>query len=112
MAEGKYMSGIKKLRRLYSQKLNAVISQIKKTADDFITIHNTYSGITVSLKVNTGKSAAILSAEAESLGLNVIESPAVKTDDLKTKDMIFYYNQIPLTEISDNVKHLINLWRK
>ena len=112
MAEGKYMSGIKKLRRLYSQKLNAVISQMKKTADDFITIHNTYSGITVSLKVNTGKSAAILSAEAESLGLNVIESPAVKTDDLKIKDMIFYYNQIPLTEISDSVKQLTNLWRE
>ena len=112
MAEGKYMSGIKKLRRLYSQKLNAVISQMKKTADDFITIHNTYSGITVSLKVDTQKSAAILSAEAESLGLNVIESPAVKTDDLKIKDMIFYYNQIPLTEISDSVKQLTNLWRE
>ena len=103
METGNYQTHIKKLRKLYSQKLNLVIDTLSAAASDFIEIRNTYSGMNVILKVTSDKDPETLKKEAESLGLPV----SVLEDDL----IIFYYNQLPLADIPQLLSALAALWK-
>lgn len=102
METGNYRTHIKKLRNLYSQKLDLVTDTLDQTASDFIEVRNTSSGMNIVLKVTSSKSSEQLKKEAESLGLPI----SVLEDDL----FIFYYNQLPLAEIPDLLKSLAALW--
>ena len=103
MESGRYQTHIKKVRKLYSQKLAAVIETFEKEAPDFISVKNTSSGINVILNIHTDKKTDTLKAEAETLGIPItgIGSDAV----------IFYYNQIPLAEIPKLLTELVRIWR-
>ena len=103
METGNYQTHIKKLRKLYSQKLALVIDTLSEEAGDFIEIRNTFSGMNVVLKVNSANPSETLKKEAESLGLPV----SVIENDL----LIFYYNQLPLADIPDLLGSLAILWR-
>ena len=69
MGNGSYQTHIKKLRKLYSQKLAAVTDIFEKLASDFIEVRNTSSGINIILRINTEKSPAELKRDAESFGI-------------------------------------------
>lgn len=74
MESGAYMTGIKKLRRLYAQKLRAAVKAFEKT--DHITPHDTNSGVGLILDLDAdalpaGKDAALLVQEAAELGVAV-----------------------------------------
>jgi len=103
METGNYQTHIKKLRKLYSQKLNLVIDTLSAEAADFIDVRNTYSGMNVILHVTSHKDAETLKKEAESLGLPV----SVIENDL----LIFYYNQLPLADIPALLTSLAALWK-
>ena len=102
METGNYRTHIKKLRNLYSQKLDLVTDTLDQIASDFIEVRNSSSGMNIVLKVTSSKSSEQLKKEAESLGLPI----SVLEDDL----FIFYYNQLPLAEIPDLLKSLAALW--
>lgn len=104
METGNYQTHIKKLRKLYSQKLNLVIDTLSAEAGDFIDVRNTYSGMNVILRVNSDKDTETLKKEAESLGLPV----SILEKDL----LIFYYNQLPLADIPALLTSLSALWRQ
>ena len=104
METGNYQTHIKKLRKLYSQKLTAVTETLSEAASDFIQVRNTSSGMNVILKVSSPKDPSVLKKEAESLGLHV----SFLEGDL----FIFYYNQLPLADIPDLLEALAALWRK
>lgn len=55
MESGHYQTHIKKLRKLYSQKLSAVTDTFAEEASDFVTVKNTSSGISVILNVKSRK---------------------------------------------------------
>ena len=55
METGNYQTHIKKLRKLYSQKLSAITEIFENRAGDFIEMKNTSSGLNVILKVNSRK---------------------------------------------------------
>lgn len=103
METGNYQTHIKKLRKLYSQKLDAVTEVFAKQAADFVDVRNTSSGINIILKVRSGKDINTLKKEAEDLGIPLI----VLENDL----LMFYYNQIPLAEIPQLLEDLIKIWR-
>ena len=103
METGNYQTHIKKLRKLYSQKLTAVTDTLEDIANDFINVRNTSSGLNVILKVNSHKDAETLKKEAESIGLPI----SVLDKDL----FIFYYNQLPLGDIPQLLQKLTELWR-
>lgn len=103
METGNYQTHIKKLRKLYSQKLDLVTDTLSAIASDFIEVRNTYSGISVILKVDTSKTSEELKKEAESLGLPV----TILEEGL----LISYYNQIPLSDLPDLLTSLAELWR-
>lgn len=103
MEQGHYQTHIKKLRKLYSQKLNQVIEAFEDYSD-FVTVRNTSSGINIIVKVNSSKPSAELKKEAENLGI-----PSIIINDNGILGL--YYNQIPLDDIHAAVKNLIAVWR-
>jgi DNA-binding transcriptional MocR family regulator len=103
MEQGQYQTHIKKLRKLYSQKLNLIIDAFEPYSD-FLTVKNTASGINLMLEINTDKPALQLKKDAESLG---IPSIVISDDGV----LGLYYNQIPLKDISVVARKLIAVWK-
>lgn len=108
MEEGLYYTNIKKLRNLYSQKLQTALAAFSKYGNGFTTPTNTNSGINIILKVRTKKDPGKLSQMAKTIGLNVL--PAASLTDQDTAALIFYYNQIPLDELESSIREMIHLW--
>ncbi len=110
MEKGYYYTGIRKLRNLYSQKLQAAISAFGKYASGFVTPLNTSSGINITLRVTTKKHPDELCSKAASISLHV--APVASLTDQDTAALIFYYNQIPLSEIDSAIREMIELWQE
>lgn len=108
MEDGLYYTNIKKLRNLYAQKLQTALAAFAKYGKGFTTPTNTNSGINIILKVRTKKDPAQLAQAARAIGLNVL--PAASLTDQETAALIFYYNQIPLAELEESIKEMIQLW--
>ena len=109
MEDGLYYTNIKKLRKLYSQKLQTALAGFALFGRGFVTPTNTSSGINIILKVRTKTSPETLSELARSIGLNV--QPAASLTDQNTAALIFYYNQIPLAEMETSIADMIALWQ-
>ena len=103
METGNYQTHIKKLRKLYSQKLAAVTDTFEREASGFIDVKNTSSGVNVILKVHSDKKIDTLKKEAEDLGIPI--------KGIENDFIMFYYNQIPLAEIPQILTELIRVWR-
>ena len=103
METGNYQIHIKKLRKLYSQKLSAVTDTLSEHASDFIQIRSSSSGMSILLDVISSKSTEELKKEADTLGLPI--------SSIDEKRFIFYYNHLPLDDIPDLLKDLAALWR-
>ena len=102
METGAYQTHIRKLRKLYAQKLSLVTDLLRSEASDFIRVRSSASGIAVLLEVSSPKPAEQLKKDAESLGIPV---------SLNERLLLLYYNQIPSDEISGCLRRLIHLWR-
>jgi len=103
METGNYQTHIKKIRKLYAQKLTALTEAFTQEAKDFIELKSISSGLNVILRVNSLKSAEELKKDADSIG---IPSAILDNDCL-----LLYYNQLPLDEIPRLVKHLVCQWK-
>lgn len=132
MEDGYYYTGIKKLRNLYAQKLQAVLQAFGRYGADFVTPTNTRSGINLTLNVRTAKSAETLSSEARSLKLEMLplapmtepgeRGPGAESEDgstagggsdvLPVQELIFYYNQVPLSMLDEKIQQLLAAWRE
>ena len=118
MAQGYYQTGIKRLRNLYSQKLQAVVSAIKKHGDDFITPASTSSGTNMLLEIRTEKTTEDLCSDAASLGVTATgagrfweEGQSGSGASSGVRSIILYYVRIPLDEIPGIIGKLIKKWR-
>lgn len=109
MEDGLYYTNIRKLRNLYSQKLQTALSAFTEHGKGFASPINTSSGINIMLKVRTKKDPAVLSEIARTIGLNVV--PAASLTDQDTAALIFYYNQIPIEEMESSISEMIRLWQ-
>ena len=112
MEHGFYQTGIRKLRSLYSQKLQIVQNSINNYAHNFITPINTSSGINMIINVKSKKSADTLCNEAADIGVLAVPV-SIYTDENAdgSFSLILYYNQIPLEKIDDTVKALTAQWK-
>jgi len=108
MEKGYYSTGIRKLRSLYSQKLQAVISALSAYGNEKIKAINTQSGINLIIRIRSEKKADELCALAKSIGIQMV--PVADISDQETSALIFYYNRLPLSEIDEDIKKLISLW--
>jgi GntR family transcriptional regulator/MocR family aminotransferase len=112
MGYGYYQTNIRKLRSLYSQKLQAILNSIKNHAQGLILPLNVSSGIYMIMNIKSKKSAETLCVEANSIGA-LVEPVSLYTDETieNPNQLIFYYNQIPLGQIDDCIKILATKWR-
>ena len=108
MEDGYYVAGIKKLRSLYAQKLQAVIKGFDRYARSMVDPLDTQSGISLTVKVRSAKKASQLCSEAKSIGLQFV--PLSEVTDQSTSALIFYYNQVPLERIDELIEKLANIW--
>lgn len=108
MEDGYYYTGIRKLRSLYAQKLNAVLQAFAAHGRQIVTPRSTDSGINLTVNVRSKKNADRLCAEAKSIGLQMI--PLSEITDQETSALSFYYSQLPLGEIDGLVEELIRRW--
>ncbi|MDD3199181.1 MAG: PLP-dependent aminotransferase family protein [Eubacteriales bacterium] len=112
MSKGLYQKNIKKLRTLYSQKLQVVLSLLEKWGKGFIKPIKFSSGLNMLLSIKSKKTASQLCQEAKELGISTLpiaSYAAPPTED--TVILIFYYNQIPLKDMEPAVKDLIAKWK-
>ena len=109
MEDGHYYTGIRKLRSLYSQKLQAALSAFSAHGGGVASPIDTHSGINLTVKVRSRKKAEQLCEEAKSLGLQMV--PLSEITDQETSALIFYYSRLPLERIEPLIKGLIELWR-
>ncbi len=108
MEDGHYYTGIRKMRSLYAQKLQAAVAAFGKYSRGFVRTVDTQSGINLTLKVRSAKKAEQLCADARTLGLHMV--PLSELTDQETSALIFYYNQIPLGDIEKLVAQVTELW--
>ena len=108
MEDGYYYTGIKKLRSLYAQKLQAALQAFARYAPHMVDPVDTQSGISLTVKVHSKKKASQLCSEAKSIGLQMV--PLSEVTDQSTSALIFYYNQVPLERIDGLIGELSRLW--
>lgn len=108
MEKGFYNTGIKKLRNLYSQKLQASLLALSRYGHGKVKAVDTQSGINLILRIRSSKNAEELCSIAKSIGVHMV--PVADISDQETSALIFYYNSIPLKEIDGIVKALMSLW--
>ena len=102
MESGFYQNHIRKLRKLYAQKLALITEIFRREASDLIRMRSTSSGINVLLEPISPRPLQQLKEDAEQLGI-----PASISSDL----LLLYYNQIPLDEIPEVLTALVRRWR-
>jgi Transcriptional regulators containing a DNA-binding HTH domain and an aminotransferase domain (MocR family) and their eukaryotic orthologs len=113
MSKGLYQTNIKKLRTLYSQKLQSALAILNKWAPGFIRAINSSSGVNMLISVKSGKSASMLCQEARELGISTLPiTTYTETPEEGSVTLIFYYNQIPIEEMEPALKSLIGRWKK
>lgn len=108
MEDGHYYTGIRKMRSLYAQKLQAAVAAFGKYSNDRIRTVDTQSGINLTLKVRSRRKAEELCACARALGLHMV--PLSEITDQETSALIFYYNQVPLEKIDDLIRQVAADW--
>lgn len=127
MQRGYYQTNLKKVKKLYSRKLDEVLQSIREFDPDgsFIAAENSDSGIHIILRVNTeGKVSAGGAGVPEGSGTpdsmmidKVISEAASRGIKLRRVDqlshdgqlyLMFYYNQIPLGNIREAVIEMIS----
>lgn len=113
MSKGLYQTNIKKLRTLYSQKLQSVLSFLNKCGDGFIRPINSSSGVNMLIRVKSKKMAALLCQEAKELGISALPiTTYTEAPTEATATLIFYYNQIPLKDMESALNSLIEKWKQ
>ena len=113
MEQGLYQTNIKKLRSLYSQKLQAVTNAFHKYGRGLVHPVNTSSGINIILRVSAAKSPSALCRDARAIGVLALPVARKEADGSKAPAALtVYYNQIPLDIIDSLVCRLTELWRQ
>ena len=108
MNTGWYQTHIRKLRKLYAQKLTLVTDTFRKEAADLVTVRNTASGMNILLRIRKTPAEDL----QETLDRYIREAGALGIPAAQSSDrIIFYYNQIPLSDISRVLRTLIRRWR-
>lgn len=104
METGQYHTHIKKLRKLYAQKLSAVTGYLRREASDIVEMRNSQSGINLLIRIDTSGSPEEIKKDAATLGIQLVP--------LQAKNVyLLYYNQIPLAEIPKALQALVSSWR-
>lgn len=113
MSQGYYQSGIRKLRNLYSQKLQVATAALSKQSKGRIELQRASSGLNIILKIDTSLNANELCEIAEQSGIPAVPVAAFADSSNQAAALptiVFYYHQIPLEDIDGVVENLVKHW--
>lgn len=113
MEKGLLHTHVKKLRKLYSQKIKAAEDALNEFFGEKISVLSGQSGLNMLLKINAPADADSLAAAAGRTGINMVPLTKFKTNK-KDEDkslLIFYYSTIPLDSMSSALKKLSEEWK-
>lgn len=119
MERGYYRKGIAKLRRLYATKLQRAVRTL--SVPD-VTVQNTASGISLLLSVQSGadekdlcRVAATCGVEAFALAPSDTAFPESAGPDSAAgkvgRRIGLYYTRIPLADMENTLRHLLEAWQ-
>lgn len=103
MGQGLYQIHLKKLRKLYAQKLQQTVQSLRLHFRGMVGFLNTSSGIHLLLWISNDHNRDRMLQAAASLGLRMVLHRYGSED---RKVIIFYYNQIPLEQIEPLISKL------
>ncbi len=113
MKSGFYQTHIKKLRRLYAQKMHRAGGAIQRYFGETVRILQSTSGVHMLLEVQSLCSADDLCQRA--LNLRIMVTPVTyfvhSGQATESHVLIFYYSRIPIEEIEDSIAHLADAWK-
>ncbi|NLP30669.1 MAG: PLP-dependent aminotransferase family protein [Clostridiales bacterium] len=111
MQKGYYQTNLKRLRKIYSQKIQLATSLINKHGKDKINILGNSSGLhmLLELKGNPNKNdTEMICAEARKQGLTL--APVLNYhEDENRSVIIFYYTRIPIEKMKEAIVSLIQI---
>lgn len=110
MEKGYYYTGLRRLRKLYAQKLQTALAAFDAYGRELVRPVDTRSGINLILRVRSKKRADELCALAKSVGVHM--APVADISDQESSALIFYYNSVPLAKLSETIRALLSLWRE
>lgn len=112
MEKGLYQTHLKKLRKLYSQKIQLAASAIRKYAGNSIRILNHSSGLHILLELKDyWDDIEYLCLQAKNSGL-MLAPVLYDKQEAKKPALIFYYTLIPLEKMEEAIQSLVKLWVK
>lgn len=138
MNNGYYNAGVRKLRRLYAQKLQATTAALSGYGGDFIKIRSAQSGLNIILEIENGFGSTAdrhfgaeasaqsnngtrftekgtksqiekFCATAESLGITAVPvSTYADRSEGSGNSLVLYFDQIPLNRIDSLIAELVS----
>lgn len=112
MNEGLYQKHVKKLRKLYSNKLQLLKATLEKEMNQMVKVLSALSGVHMLLEINSEKSSETLCEAAIKKGLYAlpITQYMIRKKDISKPILLLYYTQIPLSDIPTAIKDLKSVW--
>lgn len=107
MKSGSYHTNVRKLRRLYAQKLQATIDAFKKYAYDTVSLIHSSSGINMLIEIKSKKSALKLCDLAKSMG---ISTEPLADNNSSYPMLILHFYKIPMNRIGPVIQELVTAW--
>lgn len=106
--EGDFEKHIRRMRKLYNSRRQALISVFEKHFGDRVKIIGANAGIHVMVKIETDKSDRIIieQAAAEGIGLISTRGYYLNTDTFRQGEFIFGYGQLEETQIETGISRL------
>ncbi len=105
MEEGFYDIHIKRLRKLYGDKLSVALSVLENwdNENNFIEAQNTNSGLNLMLKIKKSFDSDLFCQIARKYGLYITTTPLENI-------LAFYYSKAPLIKIKEEMPRLLDEW--
>ena len=111
MQKGFYYTNVKKVRRLYSQKLQTTINAFKKYVPDFIKLIHSSSGVNMLIEVRTDKSPSQLHDISRQLGISTEILEDNENNKPEYPRLILHFHLIPLNKIESTIEKWLTLLR-
>jgi len=108
MEKGFYQTNIKKLRSLYSQKIQIATQSLKKHFKDQVKLLSNTSGLHMLLEIPLCKHQTVdmicETAAKKRLPITPVLTKQTEKEDKKHALLIFYYTRVPLEELDSAIK--------
>jgi GntR family transcriptional regulator/MocR family aminotransferase len=111
LTEGHFERHIRRMRHLYDQRRQVIVTALKQHLGDRVTILGEKAGIHLMAKIETGLSDQAVIQRAAANGVGVISAQSYYLNEPKTGEFIFGYAQLDETQIEQGIQKLAQVFK-